>query len=694
MTQTLLVEIGTEELPPKALRELSEAFAAGLRAGLQGARLTHGDMRCFATPRRLAVRIEGLTERQPDTELEKLGPTLSAAYDQEGKPTPAALGFARGCGLDDPTQLESVESDRGPRLCFRSVQPGVDTVALLPGLITKSLQELPIPRRMRWGASRVEFVRPVHWVLLLLGDRVIEADMLGVRSGRYTRGHRVHAPEEFALTSPEAYEEALEKAFVVADFETRRQRIRAGVEALAERAGGVALIAPELLDEVTALNEWPMPLLGRFDEHFLEVPREALISSMQGHQKYFPVAAAHDGSALLPRFITVANIDSREPAQVVAGNERVIRPRFADAAFFYHSDRKTSLAQQRPALRAIVYQRQLGSLFDKTERVAKLTERLAPMVGADAATAVRAAELAKSDLVTAMVQEFGELQGVMGRYYATHDGEPSAVAEALFEQYLPRHAGDALPASATGIALALGDRIDTLAGIFSVGQEPTGSRDPFGLRRAAIAVLRILIERNLDIDLLALLEHAAAQQPGCEEPNAVARRVFDYVIARLRALGEEEGLATESFLAVVELGIHSPRDLWRRMAALHSFITHPSAASLIATDKRIANLLQRTEAPTAIDTQHLRATAEVALWDCLQTTDARVRDQVDDRNYPAALEALSALQAPVDRFFEEVLVMVDEPALRNNRLALLGALRRTFSTIADLSRLAARIGAR
>jgi glycyl-tRNA synthetase beta chain len=691
MTRALLVEIGTEELPPKALRQLSEALVAGLRQGLAAARLEHGEIRGFATPRRLAVRVAAVAERQPDTRIEKLGPALSAAYDAGGRPTPAAIGFARACGLDDPAELDRVDTDKGPRLCFATLRPGAGAGELIPDLVAAALRDLPIPRRMRWGASREEFVRPVHWVVLLFGDQVLEAEILGVRAGRHTRGHRVHAPAEFAVTSPESYETQLESAYVMADFETRRERIRSGVQALAETVGGSARIDPELLDEVTALNEWPVPLLGRFDAQFLNIPREALISSMQGHQKYFPVVAAE--GTLLPWFIAVANLDSRRPELVVAGNERVIRPRFADAAFFWSSDLKTSLAARREQLRTIVYQGRLGSLFDKTARVAELAGRLAPLVGADPAHAVRAAELAKSDLVSAMVQEFGELQGIMGRYCAANDGEPAAVAEALFEQYLPRHAGDLLPATPTGIALALAERIDTLAGIFSIGEEPTGSRYPFGLRRAAIAVLRILIERELDLDLLSLFEESASRQPGCGHPQEVARRVFDYVAGRLRALGEERGIVPEALLAVSGLGIHRPLDLWRRMEAVNAFIGHPDAPSLILTDKRIAHLLQLAASYPAVDPQRFAEPAELELWAQLQHLEQRVHGAIARRDYRAALEDLAALRHPVDRFFEDVLVMAEDSALRNNRLALLGALRRTLSAVADLSQLAARVGA-
>lgn len=690
MTRTLLAEIGTEELPPKALRQLSEALVAGLRQGLAGARLEHGEIRGFATPRRLAVRVAEVAERQPDTRVEKLGPALSAARDANGNPTPAAIGFARSCGLDDPAQLGRIDTDKGPRLCFSSLRPGAGAAELIPGLVAAALRDLPIPRRMRWGASREEFVRPVHWVVLLFGDQVLDAEILGVRCGRHTRGHRVHAPAELAVTSPESYESQLEGAYVIPGFETRRERIRTGVQALAATTGGSALIDPELLDEVAALNEWPVPLLGRFDARFLEVPREALISSMQGHQKYFPVVAAE--ATLLPWFVAVANLESQRPELVVAGNERVIRPRFADAAFFWSTDLKTSLAARREQLRAVVYQNRLGSLFDKTARVADIARRLAPLVGADPAQTVRAAELAKSDLVSAMVLEFGELQGIMGRYYATHDGEPDAAAEAIFEQYLPRHAGDLLPVTPAGIALALAERIDTLAGIFSIGEEPTGSRDPFGLRRAAIAVLRILIERELDLDLRALLEESASRQPGCDNPGEVARQVFDYVAGRLRALGEEQGVVPEALLAVAGLGIHSPLDLWRRMLAVNDFVSHPDASSLITTDKRIANLLQSVKSHPAVDPACFADPAELELWKQVQDLERRVSDTIARRDYRTALEDLADLRDPVDRFFTDVLVMADDAALRNNRLALLGALRRALSAVADLSQLAARVG--
>jgi glycyl-tRNA synthetase beta chain len=686
------MEIGTEELPPKALRSLLEALVAGVQSGLAGVRLEHGKVQGFATPRRLAVRVSGLAERQPDIRIEKLGPAVSAAFTADGMPTPAAQGFARSCGLTDPAELQQVDTEKGPRLCFREAQPGAATRDLIPELVQAALGALPIPRRMRWGASRVEFVRPVHWVVLLFGDELIPARILGVDTGNRTRGHRVHAPGELVLTSPDSYESQLRDAHVIADFSARRDIITAGVAALATRAGGIAILDPELLDEVTALNEWPVPLLGRFEAHFLAVPREALVSSMQEHQKYFPVMAA-DGS-LLPVFITVANIESGQPELVVAGNERVIRPRFADAAFFYQTDLKTTLAARRERLRTIVYQDRLGTLYDKTERLAQLCALLAPLIGADSRHAIRSAELAKSDLVSAMVQEFGELQGTMGRYYARHDGEASEVAEALFEHYLPRHASDILPATPAGIALALADRLDTLTGIFGVGLEPSGSRDPFGLRRASIAILRILIERALDLDLKPLLVAAARGHPQLGEPEALANRVLVYIMGRLRAFSEEQGLATEVFLAVSDLDIARPLDLWRRMVALAAFIKTPEAASLVATDKRIANLQQQQAlVGGAVDPALFETDAEHALWQRLGAVDLRLQELILRNDYGAALDTLRELRDPVDQFFRDVMVMADDTALRHNRLQLLAALRARFIAIADLSQLAARTGA-
>ena len=506
--ETLLIEIGTEELPPTSLRTLGESLHRELLARLDEQRIAHGPSRWFASPRRLAVSIDAVAATQPDAVAEKLGPAVAAAFGADGKPTGAALGFARGCGVEVDALLR-VPGERGERLAFRQHVPGQATVTLLPALTEAALAALPIAKRMRWGARRAEFVRPVHWVVMLFGSIVVPGEVLGIETGRETRGHRVHGSARITLESATDYEKALrEQGCVVADYATRRADVAAQVRAKAAELGGTAVIDEALLDEVSSLVEWPRALAGRFEQRFLEVPAEALISSMKQHQKYFHVVDAN--GALLPYFITVSNIDSSDAQKVVDGNERVIRPRLTDAAFFFAQDKQSTLEARRERLRNIVFQTDLGSIWDKTERVAKLARTIGAELGADPALCARAAQLSKSDLVSEMVLEFDELQGIMGSYYALNDGEDPAVAQALTEQYLPRQAGDALAQGKVGIALALADRLDTLTGIFGIGQPPTGSRDPFALRRAALGLLRTLIENDLALDLQPLLEQAAA----------------------------------------------------------------------------------------------------------------------------------------------------------------------------------------
>ncbi|HFA59662.1 MAG TPA: glycine--tRNA ligase subunit beta, partial [Rhodospirillales bacterium] len=528
----LLIEIGTEELPPKALRRLSGALAEGIREGLEKAGLGFGDLKPYASPRRLAVLVADLAEAQPDREELRRGPALAAAFDDDGCPTKAAEGFARSCGVAVEA-LERLETDKGAWLAYRLKQQGRPTTELVPDILDNALKRLPIPKRMRWGSLDVEFVRPVHWVVLLFGDEVIETEVLGVRTGRESRGHRFHHPGPLYIGEPGAYAPVLEtEGRVVADLDARREAIRGQVIEAGRRLGGEALIDEDLLEEVTALVEWPVAVAGSFEERFLEVPAEALISTMQDHQKYFPVV---DGEGrLLPHFITISNIDSRDPEQVRLGNERVIRPRLSDAAFFWEQDRKRPLADRVEQLGDMIFQKKLGTLLDKSRRVSGLAGHIASLIEGDPALAERAALLAKCDLLTQMVYEFPELQGIMGRYYARHDGEPEEVAEALDEQYMPRFAGDELPRTRTGMALALADRLDTLVGIFAIGQAPTGDKDPFALRRAALGVLRILIERNLDLDLEDLLREAAARFDEGIGAQAVVETVFDFMMDRLR----------------------------------------------------------------------------------------------------------------------------------------------------------------
>ncbi len=686
-TRDLLIEIGVEELPPKALSSLALAFEQGLREGLEKAGLASGALHPFATPRRLAARIENLPARQADRRLERRGPALSAAFDAAGNPTRAAEGFARSCGVT-VAELQRQETDKGVWLVHVSTEPGAATVELIPGLVETALAGLPIPKRMRWGDRDNEFVRPVHWVVLLFGDEVIPATLMGVPAGRETRGHRFHHPQPIRLNSPADYARQLaDPGRVIADFAERREAIRAQTEALAAELGGQAVIKPELLDEVTALVEWPVALAGNFDRRFLQVPAEALICTMQDHQRYFPVVDARGW--LLPHFITIANLESRDPAQVRAGNERVIRPRFSDAEFFWNQDRKQPLATHLAGLKQVVFQQRLGTLADRSERVAALARYVASHGRGNPDWADRAARLAKCDLLTQMVQEFPELQGIMGRYYALHDGEAPEVAQAQEEQYLPRFAGDRLPATTTGRALALADRLDTLVGIFAIGQAPSGARDPFALRRAALGVLRILIEGELDLSLPALLEQAAAQFEPALRADAAVETVLSFILDRLRGYYLEQGVRLDTFEAVLECRPARPLDFDRRVRAVGAFRELPEAASLAAANKRIRNILKKVETtlPFAVRLDLLVEDAEQALAACLAELSSEVTPLMETGLYGEALTRLAGLREPVDAFFDQVLVMAEDPALRDNRIALLNELSSLFLRVADFSRL-------
>jgi len=694
-----LVEIGTEELPPKNLLALAEAFRDGVAAGLDAAGLTHGAALAYATPRRLAVLVRRLLDQQPDQRVERRGPPVSAAYDAAGKPTKAAYAFAASCGIE-VKEIQRRSDAKGEFLFCKLTRPGAKTGALLPGIVQEALAGLPIARRMRWGAGEVEFVRPAHWVVMLHGDEVVPGEILGLPAGRMTRGHRFHAPKPVALRSPGVYLASLERrGYVVADFEDRRERIRAGVTAAAQDAGGLAVIDPAVLDEVTALVEWPVPIAGHFDPRYLELPPEVLVATLQDHQRYFPVRAP-DGT-LLPLFIAVANIQSRDPAQVRAGNERVVRPRLADAAFFYETDRKTPLGGRQAALAKVTFQARLGSLADKTARITELAGLVARATGEEPQTAQRAAQLAKCDLVTAMVGEFPELQGLMGRYYALHDGESDTVAAALGEQYLPRFAGDALPATGAGLALAIADKLDTIVGIFAIGQKPTGAKDPFGLRRAALGVLRILIETGVALDLRNLIHSAlelvradtlrlAGDKPA-PLPESLADEIYGYMMERLRAwyLEGGAGITTEMFDAVLDTRPASPLDFDERLRALAAFLKLPEAASLTAANKRISNILRkagdqpnpRVDPGLLTDPEERRLAAEI------EGLRQDVERCVTARRYEDALARLAALRPAVDAFFDKVLVMADDVRVRANRLALLAALQKLFLHIANLARL-------
>jgi len=685
-TQDFLVELGTEELPPKALKPLSDAFTQGIARGLEEAGVEFATVESFAAPRRLAVRIRDLADSQQDKSVEKRGPAVKAAFDDAGNPTRALTGFATSLGVT-PDQLDTLETDKGAWVVYRTVEQGKPTVELMPELVEQSLASLPIPKRMRWGAHRTEFVRPVHWVVMLFGNKVIETPIMGLNPGNKTRGHRFHCPKSLIVPTPNDYEVVLkQEGYVIADFAERREQIRAGVTELAEKeAGGKAVIDEDLLDEVTALNEWPVPLMGRFEERFLEVPAEALISSMKEHQKYFHVVAA-DGE-MLPLFITVANIESKDPSQVISGNEKVIRPRLSDAAFFYETDRKTKLEDRIDALKPIVFQEKLGSIYDKSVRVSALARKIADAIGSDPALAERAAMLAKTDLVTEMVLEFTDLQGIMGQYYAANDGEPADVAKALNEQYMPRFAGDDLPTTLTGCAIAIADRLDSLVGLFGINQPPSGTRDPFALRRASLGVLRIIIERELPLDLQTCCEWAEENFTVLTEQNT-ASTVVDYMLERFRAHYDEQGIGAEVYLAVHARRPTRPLDFDRRVKAVEAFRQLPEAQALAGANKRVSNILTKQGGDSigeTVDASLLQDSAEKALADQVDQQAAKVLPLFENGDYASALSSLASLREPVDNFFDEVMVMADDEATRNNRLALLNRLRNLFLRVADIS---------
>jgi len=681
-----LVEVGTEELPPKALRELELAFAGGLEKGLQEASLTHSGLQSFATPRRIAVQVKRLVSQQPTQDVKRRGPPVTAAFDASGQPTRAALAFAESCGVAVDA-LQRLDEGKGQFLFFIGTKPGMKTTELLPRIVQASLDALPIPKRMRWGAGTAEFVRPVHWLVMVYGSEVVPATVLDVPAGQHTRGHRFMAPKEIKVTSPSGYAKALrDRGKVVPGFQERREIILKAVTEKAAELGGQAVMDDALLDEVTALVEWPVPVAATFEERFLPLPREVLISTLQEHQRYFPIAKP-DGS-LMPWFITISNIESLDPAQVRLGNERVVRPRLADAAFFWEQDRKQPLAARRDALDAVTFQAKLGSVGEKVRRVRTLAVEIATATATDVAKADRAAELCKCDLLTAMVGEFPELQGVMGSYYATEDGEDPEVATAIREHYMPRSAGDELPSTGIGLAVSVADRLDTLAGIFAIGQKPTGAKDPFGLRRAAIGVLRTLIEKRVDLDLRALIDRAAALQP-VQGPN-VANDVYEYVMERLRAYYlDNAAFTTEMFDAVLATQPRSPLDFDARLRALSAFLELPEATSLTAANKRIANILRKSESVELgdVDVEALKEPAEIRLFDSMRSLRDAVSAATARREYTGALGQLAQLRPAVDGFFDEVMVNAEDPKLRANRLSLLAGLRNLFGGVADLSRL-------
>jgi glycyl-tRNA synthetase beta chain len=679
--QDFLVELGTEELPPKALKNLSAAFTSGIEQGLNDAGLNFGAVVSFAAPRRLAVRIEALEAQQADQEEILYGPPANIAFDADGKPTKAAEGFAARAGA---TAADLQTGDNGKLMIQRTIK-GKNTVELLPAIVQNSLDKLPIPKRMRWGASRVEFVRPVQWLVMLFGSEVVNGEVLGLKAGNTSRGHRFHAPGEITIANPAEYQDKLRAAYVMADFAERAALINEQVAAKGKELGGEAVIDADLLDEVTALNEWPVALAGSFDEDFLRVPPEALVSSMKEHQKYFHVMK--DGK-LMPNFITIANIESKDPAQVISGNEKVIRPRLSDAAFFWDTDRKQKLESRFAKLENVVWVNGLGSIADKARRIGKLASRIAAVTGADSALVERAAQLCKNDLVSSMVYEFTDLQGLAGKYYAEHDGEHADVAAAMVEQYMPAFAGDALPASQTGTLIALADRLDSLVGLFGIGQIPTGSKDPFALRRASLGVLRLLVEKEINIDLSDLIDWAIGSDWATAPKAETKATLTEYLLDRFSAWYADEGIPAGVFQSVRALGITNALDINRRVQAVHAFNKLDAAEALAAANKRVSNILAKNggdKVEAKVDSSLLAQAEEKTLAEQVAAKQQAVEPLMAQGDYSAALTELAGLRVAVDAFFDNVMVMADDEAVKNNRLALLKQLQGLFIGIADIS---------
>ena len=683
-TQNFLVEIGTEELPPKALKTLATSFADNVEAELNQAGLTFDKIEWFAAPRRLAVKVLNLATQQPSKEIEKRGPAVSAAFDAEGKPTKAAEGWARGCGIT-VDQAERIATDKGEWLVHRAKIEGQPTKNLLNGIVANALAKLPIPKPMRWADKTVQFIRPVHTVTMLLGDELIEGEILGVASARTIRGHRFLGEKEFEIQHADQYPQLLrEKGSVVADFNERKAEILAKSQAKATALGGVADIEESLLEEVTSLVEYPNVLAAKFEERFLAVPSEALVYTMKGDQKYFPIYDK-DGK-LLPHFIFVSNINPEDPTAIIEGNEKVVRPRLTDAEFFFKTDLKQKLVDRLPRLETVLFQQQLGTLKDKTDRIEQLAGEIAKQIGANEAKAKRAGLLSKCDLMTNMVFEFTDTQGVMGMHYARHDGEDEEVAVALNEQYMPRFAGDELPKSLVASAVALADKFDTLTGIFGIGQAPKGSADPFALRRAALGALRIIVEKNLPLDLEDLVKKSAALFGDKLTNKNVVADVVDFMLGRFRAWYQDEGIAVDVIQAVLARRPTRPADFDARVRAVSHFRTLDSAEALAAANKRVSNILAKADA--AIGEINLTACvepAEKALAEAVLALRTEVQPLISQGDYTAVLDKLANLRAPVDSFFDNVMVNAEDPALRQNRLAILNTLQDLFLQVADIS---------
>lgn len=682
MTKEFLIELGTEELPPTQLRTLAEAFASNFTTELKEAELDHQGIKWFAAPRRLALKVTELAESQADKVVEKRGPAVSAAFDSEGNPTKAAQGWARGCGIA-VEQAERMVTDKGEWLLFKQEVKGQSTTAIVVELAAKALAKLPIAKPMRWGDKTTQFIRPVKTLTILLGSELIEGEILGVQSSRTLRGHRFMGEQEFTIESAEQYPEILEtRGKVMADYEARKALILADAQKAASAIGGLADLEDELVEEVTSLVEWPVVLTAKFEEEFLKVPSEALVYTMKGDQKYFPVYT--EDKKLLPNFIFVSNIESKDPRQVIEGNEKVVRPRLADAEFFFNTDRKRPLIDRLPELDSAIFQKQLGTIKDKTDRITELAGYIANKIGADVEKSERAGLLAKCDLMTSMVFEFTDTQGVMGMHYARHDGEAEEVALALNEQYMPRFAGDTLPSDGVSTAVALADKLDTIVGIFGIGQAPKGS-DPFALRRASLGVLRIIVEYGYDLDLVDLIAKAKSLFGTRLTNESVEHEVIDFMLGRFRAWYQDQGFSIDVIQAVLARRPTKPADFDQRVKAVSHFRTLDAAEPLAAANKRVSNILAKFQGdlPERVDETLLTEGPEQALYQALATPAVSI--ELKNGGYQEQLEQLAELREPVDKFFDNVMVMADDEALKKNRLTLLNQLRNLFLQIADIS---------
>ncbi|WP_217540461.1 glycine--tRNA ligase subunit beta [Vibrio metschnikovii] len=684
MAKEFLIELGTEELPPKQLRTLAEAFAANFSTELAAAELTHDGVKWFATPRRLALKVTNLAEKQTDKVLEKRGPAVSVAFDAEGNPTKAAQGWARGNGIT-VEQADRLKTEQGEWLLFKQEVKGQAAKAIVVELAAKALANLPIAKPMRWGDKETQFIRPVKTLTILLGDELIDGEILGVASARTIRGHRFMGEKEFTIDSAQQYPDILEqRGKVIADYETRKATIIAGAQQAAQQVGGIAELDDDLVEEVTALVEWPVVLTAKFEEKFLNVPSEALVYTMKGDQKYFPVYDAN--KQLLPNFIFVTNIESKEPRHVIEGNEKVVRPRLADAEFFFNTDLKSKLIDRLPQLETAIFQQKLGTIKDKTDRITELAGYIAEQIGADVTQAKRAGLLAKCDLMTSMVFEFTDTQGVMGMHYARHDGEPEAVALAMNEQYMPRFAGDQLPSDGVSSALAMADKLDTIVGIFGIGQAPKGS-DPFALRRASLGVLRIIVEYGYKLDLVDLVAKAKSLFGDRLTNEAVEHDVIEFMLGRFRAWYQDEGFSVDIIQAVLARRPTKPADFDQRVKAVSHFRELEAAEALAAANKRVGNILAKFagQLPAEVDLALLQEPAEKALAQDVAVMSEALEPVFASGDYQQALSQLASLREPVDAFFDNVMVMADDEALKQNRLTLLNDLRNLFLQIADIS---------